>query len=91
MTPPLAWQRRSPTTTAFSMAPLLILTISIAGLILGREAAQGKIVEQIGGLVGKQSAAAIQSMIQAANRPSKGIFASVIAIVSLSGCDRCAF
>jgi membrane protein len=69
--------------TAFSMAPLLILAISIAGLVLGREAAQGKIVEQIGGLVGKQSAAAIQSMIQAANRPSKGIFASVIAIVSL--------
>ena len=69
--------------TAFSMAPLLILAISIAGLVLGRQAAQGKIVEQIGGLVGQQSAAAIQSMIQAANRPSKGIFASVIAIVSL--------
>jgi membrane protein len=50
---------------------------------LGREAAQGKIVEQIGGLVGKQSAAAIQSMIEAANRPSKAIFASMIGIVSL--------
>ena len=69
--------------TAFSMAPLLILAISIAGLVLGREAAQGKIVEQIGGLVGTQSAAAIQSMIHAANRSSKGIFASVIGIVSL--------
>ena len=69
--------------TAFSMAPLLILAISIAGLVLGREAAEGKIVEQIGGLVGKQSAAAIQSMIQAANRPSKGILASVIGIVTL--------
>jgi Virulence factor BrkB/Domain of Unknown Function (DUF748) len=50
--------------TAFSMAPLLILAISIAGLLLGRDAAQGKIVEQIGGLVGAQSAAAIQSMIE---------------------------
>jgi membrane protein len=69
--------------TAFSMAPLLILAISIAGLVLGREAAQGKIVEQIGGLVGKQSATAIQSMIQAGNRPSKGILAAVIGIVSL--------
>jgi membrane protein len=66
--------------TVFSMAPLLIL----AGLVLGREAAQGKIVEQLGGLVGTQSAAAIQSMIHAAaNRLSKGIFASVIGIVSL--------
>jgi len=69
--------------TAFSMAPLLILAISIAGLVLGRDAAEGKIVEQIGGLVGKQSAAAIQSMIQAANRPSKGILASVIGVVTL--------
>jgi hypothetical protein len=69
--------------TAFSMAPILILAISIAGLVLGREAAQGEIVAQIAGLVGKQSAAAIQSMIEAANRPSKGIFASVIGVVSL--------
>jgi membrane protein len=69
--------------TAFSMAPLLILAISIAGLVLSREAAQGKIVEQIGSLVGKQSAAAIQSMIQAANRPSKGILASFVGIISL--------
>jgi membrane protein len=69
--------------TVFSMAPLLILAIAVAGLVLGREAAQGKIVEQIGGLVGKQSAVAIQSMIQAANRPSKGMVATVIGIVSL--------
>src|SRR5580704_13452377 len=69
--------------TVFSMAPLLILAISIAGLVLGRDAAQGKIVEQIGGLVGKQSAVAIQSMIQAAHHSSKGIFASVIGVVSL--------
>jgi membrane protein len=69
--------------TVFSMAPLLILAISIAGLVLGRDAAQGKIVEQISGLVGVQSAAAIQSMIQAANRPSKGVFAGVVGIISL--------
>jgi len=69
--------------TAFSMAPLLILAISIASLVLGQKEAQGKIVEQIGGLVGKQSAAAIQGMIQASNHPSKGILAGVIGIVSL--------
>jgi len=40
------------------MAPLLILTIAIAGLLLGHDAAQGKIVEEIGGLVGPKSAAA---------------------------------
>ena len=70
--------------TAFSMAPLLILAISVAGLALGRDAAQGKIVAQIGGLVGQQSAVAIQGMIDAAaSRPHKGIFASVIGVISL--------
>jgi membrane protein len=53
--------------TAFSIAPLLILAIAIAGLLLGHEAAQGKIVEQIGGLVGQQSAIAIQGMIEPGN------------------------
>jgi membrane protein len=69
--------------TAFSIAPLLILAISTAGLILGHDAAQGKIVEQIGGLVGTKSAAAIQDMLQAANRPSKGIVLTIVGIVSL--------
>ena len=70
--------------TAFSMAPLLILAISIAGLLLGHDAAQGKIIEEIGGLVGPKSAAAIGNMLQAAaNRPSKGIVATIIGIVSL--------
>jgi len=70
--------------TAFSMAPLLILAISIAGLVLGHDAAQGKIIEEIGELVGPKSAAAIRDMLQAAaNRPSKGIVATIIGIVSL--------
>ena len=69
--------------TAFSMAPLLIFAISIAGLVLGHDAAQGKIVEQIGGLVGTKSAAAIQDMLQAANRPSEGIVLTIVGIVSL--------
>jgi membrane protein len=68
---------------AFSMAPLLILAISIAGLAFGHDAAQGKIVEQIGGLVGTKSAAAIQDMLQAVHRPSKGILFSIIGIVTL--------
>ena len=70
--------------TTFSMAPLLILAISIAGLLLGHDAAQGKIMAEIGGLVGPKSAAAIQDMIKgAASRPSKGIVRSIIGIVTL--------
>jgi hypothetical protein len=70
--------------TTFSMAPLLILAISIAGLVLGHDAAQGKIMDEIGGLVGPKSAAAIQDMLKGAgSRPSKGIVASIIGIVTL--------
>jgi membrane protein len=68
---------------AFSMTPLLILAISIAGLLFGREAAQGKIVEEIGGLIGQKSADAIQAMLQAANRPTKGVVVGIIGIFSL--------
>jgi membrane protein len=70
--------------TTFSMAPLLILAISVAGLVLGRDAAQGKILEQIGGLIGPKSAAAIQDMLKgAASRRAGGIIASLISIVTL--------
>ncbi|MBV8360193.1 MAG: YihY family inner membrane protein [Deltaproteobacteria bacterium] len=70
--------------TTFSMAPLLILAISIAGLLLGHDAAQKRILEEIGSLVGPKSAAAIQDMVTgAANRPTKGIVASIIGIISL--------
>jgi membrane protein len=70
--------------TTFAMAPLLILAISIAGLLLGHDAAQGKIMEEIGGLVGTKSAAAIQDMLKGAvSRPYKGIIGSIIGIVTL--------
>jgi membrane protein len=69
--------------TAFSIAPLLLLVVSIAGLAFGKEAAQGQIVGQLTGLVGEKSASAIQGMIQAANQPSKGIFASIVSLISL--------
>src|ERR1019366_7112674 len=69
--------------TAFSIAPLLLLIISIAGLAFGREAAQGQIVNQLTGLLGPKSAEAIQSMIQAANQPLNGIVATLIGVITL--------
>jgi membrane protein len=71
--------------TAFSLAPLLILVIAIAGFAFGREAAQGRIMDEIGGLVGPQSAAAIQSMIKSAQRPVQGILATLISLIGLIG------
>jgi membrane protein len=69
--------------TLFSLAPLLMIVIAIAGFAFGQEAAQGQIMGQIQGLVGEESAKAIQSMIEAARKPASGILAAVIATVML--------
>ena len=69
--------------TVFSLVPLLVLTISIAGLVFGTEAAQEAIMTQIESLVGPQSAAAIKQMLEIAQRPSSGALASAIAVVTL--------
>lgn len=69
--------------TIFSIAPLLIIVIAIAGAVFGEEAARGEIVRQIQGLVGKDGAEFIQTAIQNANRPQTGTIASLISIVLL--------
>ena len=69
--------------SVFSLAPLLMIVIAIAGLVFGQEAAQGQIMGQIQGLVGEESAKAIQSMIEEARKPAASILATVIATVIL--------
>jgi len=58
--------------TVFSLAPLLLIAIAIAGAVFGEEAARGEVVKQIQGLVGQEGAEAIQSMIQNAQKPESG-------------------
>ena len=53
--------------TIFSLAPLLLIAISVAGLVFGEEAARGQIVGQIQQMVGKTGAEAIQGMLESAN------------------------
>ena len=67
----------------FSLAPLLLIVIAIAGSVFGQEAAQGEIIGQIQGLVGEESAKAIQTMLEEARKPAAGIIATVVAIVLL--------
>lgn len=69
--------------TVFSLAPLLVIVIAIAGLIFGRQAVQGQIVNQVGGLVGAQGGQFIESMIANASKPSSGIIATVVGVVTL--------
>src|SRR5437763_6781406 len=68
--------------TAFSIGPLLMIVIAIAGLVFGDAAAEGAIVGQLSGLIGEQSAEIVQSMIKRANRQSSGIIASIIGIAT---------
>jgi membrane protein len=67
----------------FSLAPLLVLVIAIAGIFLGRQAAQNQIVIHIQGVVGKNLAEFIQNMIKNARNPSAGILATAIGVVTL--------
>lgn len=69
--------------TVFSLAPILILSIAIAGLFFGKEAARGEIFAQVKDLLGTDAAAAIQAMIQSASRPGAGLIATVIGVVTL--------
>jgi membrane protein len=69
--------------TVFSLAPLLLIAISVAGLAFGREAAQGAVVDQLQGLIGQQGARAIQDLLRNVSRPSEGVIATVTGIVVL--------
>lgn len=64
--------------TLFSLAPLLVLIIAIAGTVFGQDAAQGAIIAQLQGIMGKEGATAVQGLLQAAREPSTGIVASIV-------------
>ena len=69
--------------TIFSLAPLLLIAIAIAGLVFGREAAQGEIFGQLSGVLGPQAAEAVQGMVKSAAKPKSGTIATIIGIVTL--------
>jgi len=69
--------------TVFSLAPVLTLSIAIAGFFFGDAAARGEIVAQIGGLVGPQGAELVQSVLRNASRPDAGLMATIVSVVTL--------
>jgi membrane protein len=70
--------------TAFSIAPLLIIVIAIAGLFFGREAASGYLYTQLDGLLGDQGAKAIQGMVESASNTGEGVIATAVGVVLLA-------
>lgn len=69
--------------TMFSIAPLLLIVISIAGFFFGPDAARGEIVAQLGGMMGEDGAKAIEGMLASVNKFSANIFATAFGILLL--------
>ncbi len=69
--------------TAFSLAPVLLIVITIAGLVFGRDAAQGALFREISGLVGAQAAQAIQAILQNAHKTGGGLTGTIVGIAAL--------
>jgi len=67
----------------FSLAPLLLIVIGVAGLVWGREAVQGQLVSQLQGLVGEQGGQAIQTMIANAGKHGSGVMATIIGVLTI--------
>lgn len=68
--------------TVFSLAPMLLAAIAVAGLAFGRDAAQGAIVAELGGLIGTKEASTLQDMIASASNVGSGIVGTTIGIVT---------
>ena len=69
--------------TIFSIAPLLLIVIAIAGVVFGSDAAAGRIYSELGGLLGQEGAKTIQSMVESASKPERSILGTIIGIVTL--------
>ena len=69
--------------TVFSIGPLIIMVIYLAGILYGREAIEGTIFQELRSLVGAQPAAQIQEMIKNAALNQSGPVAATIGIVTL--------
>ncbi|WP_293891455.1 YihY/virulence factor BrkB family protein [Flavobacterium sp.] len=69
--------------TVFSLAPLLLLMISLAGVFFGREAIQGQVFGEINGLIGNEAAAQIQEIIKNMELSGETTMAVIIGGITL--------
>lgn len=66
--------------TMFSLAPLLVLVIAVAGWVFGAEAVQGQIASQLSSLMGEDTAKAVQDMVESAAISDNGLWASLLSV-----------
>jgi membrane protein len=68
--------------TVFSLAPILLTAIAVAGLAFGREAAQGALVGELNGLIGEGGAKALEAMIASASDVGSGVIGTTVGIAT---------
>jgi membrane protein len=69
--------------TVFALAPGLIVIIALAALLLGHEAAQGQIIDQVQDLIGVAGAQAIQAAIESARSAGGSLAATGLGVLTL--------
>ncbi len=69
--------------TVFAIAPLLVIVIAAAGLVFGRQSAQGAIVGELASMLGAQGAQGLQALLAGAYNPTSGVIAAVLGAVTL--------
>lgn len=69
--------------SVFSMAPLLLIVISVAGLVFGEEAARGELFGQLAGLMGADAAKTLETLLASVNKPAQGIVSTLIGVAVL--------
>jgi membrane protein len=69
--------------TMFSLAPMLVIIVAVAGFVFGREAAEGALFGDLAKLVGPESAGALQAMLRSASSTQSGIIATAVGIGTL--------
>jgi membrane protein len=69
--------------TLFSLAPMLIIVIAVAGMLFGQDVAQGEILAQMRGLIGEEGAAAVEGLLTSVREPKKSVLATILGIGTL--------
>jgi membrane protein len=69
--------------TIFSLAPLLVIIIAITALFWQRDVVQSQVMNQIEGLVGAEGRTFVSDLVTSASNPARGIFASIVGVVTL--------
>ncbi len=66
--------------TVFSLAPLLLIVISVAGLVFGPDAAHGQIFGELRDLMGDDAAKAVEGLLVSVNKPAQSVLATLLGL-----------